>query len=312
MLCSSVLKAYNIRDMNNNFLFENLEYIKGKDPKRYKYNEEIGNYYVNIKNLDLPRVDGIDIPKLEKLARIVRGFAFAAINNAKSGHPGGSSSKVEQLLTLLVSGFFAFDPQRPENNGRDRIIWSAGHCTPLAHSLNALVYESMRIAGIGFDKKIDVALLADLTRFRHILGPPGHIEACCALADATTGSSGHGFSTALGMATLHKSCGLGTKVFVVAGDAETEEGISYEFRNKAISLGMDNLTVMLDWNEFGIDGPITDVISTPLANHWLGLGWNVIEVDGHNFTELMHAHALANKGFGNKRPIVIIAKTIIT
>jgi len=52
------------------------------------------------------------------------------------------------------------------------------------------------------------------------------------------------------MATLHKSCGLGTKVFVVAGDAETEEGISYEFRNKAISLGMDNLTVMLDWNEF--------------------------------------------------------------
>src|SRR3990167_9334482 len=296
--------------MNNDFLFENLEYIKEKDPKRYKYSEEVGNYYVNIRNLDLPRVDGIDIPKLEKVARIIRGFAFTAINNAKSAHPGGSSSKVEQLLTLLVSSFFAFDPQRPENSGRDRIIWSAGHCTPLAHSLNALVYEAMKVAGKDFDKKIDASLPEDLARFRHILGPPGHIESCCALADASTGSSGHGFSTALGMATLHKSCGLGTKVFVVAGDAETEEGISYEFRNKAISLGMDNLTVMLDWNEFGIDGPVTDVISTPLVNHWLGLGWNVIEVDGHNFTELMHAHALANKGFGNYKPIVIIAKTI--
>ncbi|MDP2648115.1 MAG: 1-deoxy-D-xylulose-5-phosphate synthase N-terminal domain-containing protein, partial [Candidatus Yanofskybacteria bacterium] len=184
------------------------------------------------------------------------------------------------------------------------------HCTPLAHALNAVVYEAMQVLGRDFNKNIDAALPADLARFRHISGPPGHIESCCALADASTGSSGHGFSSALGIATLHKSCGLGTKVFVVAGDAETEEGMSYEARNLAVSMGMDNITVMLDWNGFGIDGPITEVISTPFINHWFGLGWNVIEVDGHNFTELMHAQMLADQGFGNKKPTVIIAKTI--
>ena len=168
----------------------------------------------------------------------------------------------------------------------------------------------MQVAGKQFDQNIDAARPSDLAQFRHIAGPPGHVESCCALADASTGSSGHGFSCALGIATLHKSCGLGTKIFVVAGDAETEEGMSYEARNLAVSLGMDNLTVMLDWNGFGIDGPITEVISTPLVNHWFGLGWNVIEADGHNFTELMHAYSLANDGFGNKRPTVIISKTI--
>ena len=88
---------------------------KEKDPKRFKYNEETGNYYINIRDLELEAVEGVDIPKLEKIARIVRGFAFAAINNIKSGHPGGSSSKVEQLLTLMTSGFFAFDPQQPKH-----------------------------------------------------------------------------------------------------------------------------------------------------------------------------------------------------
>ena len=297
-------------NMKNTLAALSPESIKEKDPKRYKYNDEVGNYYINLRGLDVPQIEGVDIPKLEKISRIIRGFAFSAINNIKSGHPGGSSSKVEQLLTMLTSGFFAFDPQIPEHNGRDRIVWSAGHCTPLAHALNAVVYEAMQVTGREFDKNIDAARPSDLARFRHVSGPPGHVESCCALADASTGSSGHGFSSALGIATLHKSCGLGTKVFVVAGDAETEEGMSYEARNLAVSLGMDNLTVMLDWNGFGIDGPITEVVVTPLVNHWFGMGWNVIEVDGHNFTELMHAHMLVNQGFGNKKPSVIIAKTI--
>jgi transketolase len=295
---------YNILDQNI------LEIIKEKEPERFRYNNDIKNYYVNISGLDLEPVPGVDIPKLEKIARIVRGFSFAAINNIKSGHPGGSSSKVEQALALLTSGVLAFDPKRPEHSGRDRIVWSAGHCTPLAHSVNAVVYETMQVAGEEFDKNIDAARPSDLARFRHIAGPPGHVESCCALADASTGSSGHGFSSALGIATLHKSCGLGTKVYVFAGDAETEEGMSYEARNLSVTLGMDNLVVLLDWNGFGIDGPIAEVISTPYLNHWFYVGWNVIEVDGHNFMELISAQLLADKGFDNKKPTVIISKTI--
>lgn len=292
--------------LENNF----LETVREKGSERFSYLKETNNYYINLRGLELEPLPEVDIPKLEKLARIVRGFAFAAINNIKSGHPGGSSSKVEQSLSLLASGIFAFDPKRPEHSGRDRIVWSAGHCTPLAHSVNAVVYEAMQVAGESYDKNIDAALPSDLARFRHISGPPGHVESCCALADASTGSSGHGFSSALGIATLHKSCGLPTKVYVFAGDAETEEGMSYEARNLTVTLGIDNIVVMLDWNGFGIDGPITEVISTPYLNHWLYMGWNVIEVDGHNFTELITAHQLASYGFENKKPTVIISKTI--
>ena len=125
-----------------------------------------------------------------------------------------------------------------------------------------------------------------LASFRHCDGPTGHVEANYPLSDISTGSSGHGFSAALGLATLQKSNGLDTKVFVMAGDAETEEGMSYEARNLTQSLGMDNMIVSLDYNGFGIDGPITDVISSPYLNYWFAAGWNVIEVDGHNVLEL--------------------------
>jgi transketolase len=72
--------------------------------------------------------------------------------------------------------------------------------------------------------------------------------------------------------------------------------------------------VSLDYNHFGIDGPIEEVISTPYLNHWFGAGWNVIEVDGHNVLELVYAYKKAAEGFsgkkGKNRPTVIIAHTI--
>ena len=90
------------------------------------------------------------------------------------------------------------------------------------------------------------------------------MESQYALADTSTGSSGHGFSAGLGFAVLHRSCGLPTKAFVIAGDAETEEGMSYEARNVASTLGVANLIVTLDYNSFGIDGPITEVHAVAL------------------------------------------------
>jgi len=70
------------------------------------------------------------------------------------------------------------------------------------------------------------------------------------------------------------------------------------------------MIVTLDNNNFGIDGPITDVISTPYVNHWLGLGWNVIEVDGHNVLEVAYAYKKAAQGFANGKPTVVICHTI--
>jgi len=102
-----------------------LDELKIKEPQRFQYLVE-GGVYLNLKGLDLKPIEGIDVSRIENLCRIVRGYAFAAINGVKSGHPGGSSSKVEQVLTLLMAGVLAFDPMNTKNPGRDRIVWSAG------------------------------------------------------------------------------------------------------------------------------------------------------------------------------------------
>ncbi|MFH0852006.1 MAG: 1-deoxy-D-xylulose-5-phosphate synthase N-terminal domain-containing protein [bacterium] len=318
---------YNILDEKE------LGMLKEKEPQRFQYQAEGGFYphtlassetsqknnqaeegvgvYLNLKGLELAPIDGVDIVRIENIARVVRGLSFAAMDGIKSGHPGGSSSKTEILLSLLFSGIFAFDPQDPKNPGRDRIVWSAGHCTPLQHSLLALIWEVMSRKGVKLDKDaLGYSTPSCLTRFRHCDGPSGHVESSYALADASTGSSGHGFSVGLGLAILQKSNGLDAKVHVIAGDAETEEGISYEARNSIISMGADNIIVTLDNNNFGIDGPIGEVISLPIDNYWFGPGWNIIEIDGHNPLEIAYAYHKAYQGFGNKKATVIICHTI--
>jgi len=271
-----------------------------------------GGARLDLRGLALAPLEGIDEEKVVSLARIVRGLAFTAVDGAQSGHPGGSSSKTEMALALLISGVFAFDASRPKHPGRDRLVWSAGHCTPLFHALLSLVYEALRRRGLappGWDRRA-ITYPEDLAAFRRLPGPSGHVESEYPLADVSTGSSGHGFSMGLGLAALHHSCGLPTRVFVLAGDAESEEGMSYEARNLASRLALENLIVALDYNTFGIDGSITEVLPIPYTSHWSAFGWNIIEVDGHNVRELVYAYRKAATGFGNRRPTVILCHTL--
>ncbi|MFA6027553.1 MAG: thiamine pyrophosphate-dependent enzyme [Patescibacteria group bacterium] len=268
-----------------------------------------GGNYLDLRGQALKNIDGLDVNKAQELARICRGLIFGAIEASQSGHPGGSSSKVEALLSLLLSGEMAFDFLDPKNTGRDRMVWSAGHCTPLLYGMLSLVYESLKKNGENFNaKELSAVMAEDLLRFRHIDGPQGHVESYHPLADLSTGSSGHGVCGAAGLANLHRSCGLNDmRTYVLMGDAESEEGMSYEARNISHSLGLSNLTVLLDRNHFGIDGDTDQVISSPYLNHWLGLGWNVIEVDGHNILELTYAFKKAKQGFDNGSPTVILS-----
>jgi transketolase len=281
------------------------------EPDRFQYQAQ-GAAYLNLRSLALEPLPEIDEARIANLCRVVRGLLFAAVDGAQSGHPGGSSSKAEQVVTLLASGALAFDALHPKAAGRDRVVWSAGHCSPLFHSLLALIYQTLRRNSEALPA--DLAHMAvypeDLARFRKWGGPSGHVESHYALADTSTGSSGHGISAGLGFAALHHSSGLATRAFVVAGDAETEEGMTYEARNLASHLGMENLVVTLDYNGFGIDGPIYEVMPAPYVNHWFALGWNVIEADGHNPLELAYAYRLAADGFGTRRPTVVIAHTL--
>jgi transketolase len=288
-----------------------LEDLGKAEPHRRQYTAE-GGSYLNLKGLALDPLPDIDEVKIARLCRVARALAFAAVDAAQSGHPGGSSSKAEQVLTLLLSGVVGFDAFRPKHPGRSRMVWSAGHCSPLFHAVVSMIYETLRRKGFSLrgEEARAVVFPEQLARFRRWGGPSGHVESHNALADTSTGSSGHGLSAGLGFALLHRSCGLDTKTFVIAGDAETEEGMSYEARNLAARQGLRNLVVTLDFNHFGIDGPITDVMPAPYQNHWFAHGWNVIEADGHNIRELAYAYRLAAGGFGEERPTAVICHCI--
>jgi transketolase len=286
-----------------------LDALAAVEPQRFQYRAE-GGAYLDLRALPLEPLPEIDERAIVRICRVVRGLAFAAVDAAQSGHPGGSSSKAEMVVTLLASGALKFDARQPKHPGRDRVVWSAGHCSPLFHALIAVVYETLRRKGVAPESGAEVVYPEDLARFRRWGGPSGHVESYAPLADTSTGSSGHGFSAGLGFALLHRSCGLDTRAWVIAGDAETEEGMSYEARNVASALGVDNLTVALDYNTFGIDGPITDAMPSPYLNHWFAQGWNAIEVNGHDVRELAYAYRLAAQGFGAGRPTVVICHTI--
>lgn len=271
-------------------------------------NSSVGEY-LNLRGAKLSPYKDLDLSRLDHLAKILRGLIFTTVENSQSGHPGGSSSKVEQFLALTLGGSLAFDPADPKHPGRDRVIWSAGHCTPLLYGGQALYYEALRRTGRQFSEAVINCVLPEhLLRFRRIDGPSGHAESIYPFCDYSTGPSGHGFSAAGGMALSHRASGLATKVWVFMGDAESEEGMTYEARNVLVSAGAENMIVSLDYNHFGIDGPVEEVISAPYLNYWLGLGWNVIEADGHSVNELMYAYALAGK-IKNKRPTAVIAHT---
>jgi len=296
--------------MYNPLSSEDLEKLKQSEPERFKFCKTKANY-INLQGLELNPIDGIDVEKFNELARIMRGFIFTMLEASHSGHPGGSSGKVEQFLAMVLAGQMSFDALNPKNTGRDRVVWSAGHCSPGLYAGLTLIYEALKGQGKDFDaKKIEAILAKDLLDFRQLNGPQGHIENYSPLSDVATGPSGHGISAAGGLAITHKSCGLPFKTWVFMGDAESEEGMTYESRNLMAKVGMSNMIVSLDYNHFGIDGAIEEVIDSPYENHWLGLGWNTIEVDGHNIQELVYAYQLASQGFENGRPTVVLAHTI--
>ncbi|MFA5062003.1 MAG: 1-deoxy-D-xylulose-5-phosphate synthase N-terminal domain-containing protein [Patescibacteria group bacterium] len=288
---------------------EEFSKLKNMEPNRFKHDCK-DSVYLDLRGLALEPSAGFEVGRLQHLAKILRGLIFATVEGAQSGHPGGSSSKVEQFLAMVFGGAMSFDPTDPKNPGRDRVIWSAGHCTPLLYSGLALIYETLRRSGRQFSEAVLHPIFPeDLIRFRHVDGPSGHAESFHPLSDYSTGPSGHGLAAAGGIAITHRSCGLDTKVWVFMGDAESEEGMSYEARNVLAATGTKNIIVSLDFNHYGIDGNINEVISSDYLNHWLGMGWNVIEADGHNLTELNYAYKLAAQGFDNSAPAVIIAHT---
>ena len=232
--------------------------------------------------------------ELAEKARRIRINALKAIHAAKSGHPGGSLSSADILATLYF-GELNIDPKNPKMADRDKFVLSKGHAVP---ALYAALGER------GFYEVSEMMTLRQVgSKFQghpNMRKVPG--------IEMSTGSLGQGFSAAVGMAVAGKIDKNPGRVYVLTGDGELQEGIVWEAAMQAAHRKLDNLVAIVDLNGLQIDGKVSDVKCVcPVDEKFRSFGWNVINVDGHNFEELTTAFEEAKSSKGV--PTAIIAHT---
>ncbi|MBC8632241.1 transketolase [[Eubacterium] tenue] len=232
---------------------------------------------------------------LNGIARNIRKDIVTMIHGSKSGHPGGSLSAVE-ILTSLYFDEMNVDARSPKMEDRDRFVLSKGHAAPV-------LYATLAEKGY-FDKKELNSLRkmgAMLQGHPDMKGTPG--------VEMSTGSLGQGFSVACGMAMASKLDNAPWRVYTLLGDGEVQEGIVWEAAMSAAHYKLDNLLAFLDYNGLQIDGEVEKVMNIgPIMDKFKSFGWNVIEIDGHDFDQIFAALDMARETVG--KPTMIIAKTV--
>ncbi len=235
------------------------------------------------------------VSELQTLARQIRREIVEMIGAAKSGHPGGSLSAVEILVTLFFD-VMRHDPAKPAWPDRDRFILSKGHAAPVLYAV---------LAEAGYTPKSALMTLRKL-------GSPyqGHPDKRFIPAlEASTGSLGVGLSVGLGMALAARLNQSPSRTYVVLGDGEIQEGQVWEAAMFGAFHKVDNLVAIVDYNKIQLDGFVSDIMEiSPVAGKWSAFGWHTIELDGHEIPALQAAFAEAEATKG--RPTVIIAHTI--
>lgn len=214
---------------------------------------------------------------LTKFCTQVRRDIINMTADAGSGHPGGSLSAVE-LMSAAFCTQMRVDPKNPHDPDRDRFVLSKGHACPCYYSV---------LGELGFFPK------EEFHHFRQLHSMlQGHPDAKKVPGvDASTGSLGQGMSIAVGMALGAKCQGKDTKVFVMCGDGESQEGQVWEALMASAHYKLDNLTVLFDNNGLQIDGANDQVMSLgDLAAKLRAFGLNVIELsDGNDIEAVVKA-----------------------
>jgi transketolase len=236
-----------------------------------------------------------DVSQLQAVAKQLRRHIITSTGAAKSGHPGGSLSAVE-IVTTLFWDVMKHDPKNPKWPARDRLLLSKGHAAPV-------LYAALAEAGYTPKETLDT-----LRQFGSIYQGHPDIQFIPAL-EASTGSLGQGVSLGIGMALGIKLDKLDSRVYVILGDGEIQEGQIWEAAMFGSYNKVDNVVAIVDYNKIQLDGFVKDILDLePLGAKWAAFGWHVIELDGHNIPALQKAfaEAAATKG----KPTVIIANTI--
>lgn len=233
--------------------------------------------------------------QLQVAACKVRVGIIEATHSAKSGHPGGALSSAE-LLTYLYYKEMNTDPQNPRWEDRDRFVLSKGHSSPGLYSV---------LANRGF------FAVEDLLTFRNIDSYlQGHPNMNSVPGvDMSTGSLGQGLSVAVGMGLGLRQINKSSRVYVLVGDGEIQEGQIWEACMAASHYHLDNLCVCIDNNNLQIDGSVANVMSPyPIEGKLEAFGFFVQQIDGHDFDMLEEAFVKARSTKG--KPSAIVLKTI--
>ena len=236
-----------------------------------------------------------DITKLREIAKNIRKGIIEAVYSGKSGHPGGSLS-IADIMTVLYFYEMNINPEKPKDENRDRFVLSKGHCAPALYST---------LANRGYFN------IEELKTLRHIDSRlQGHPDMKkIPGVDMTTGSLGQGLSAANGMAIAGKLDKKDYRVYCIMGDGEIEEGQVWEAAMASNKYKLDNLCVIVDNNNLQIDGTIEEVMSSyPIDEKFKSFGFQVINIDGHNYQEIIDAFDVARNIKG--KPVCIIAKTV--
>jgi len=240
-------------------------------------------------------LDENTIKSLTIKAAEIRMMTLDAIGYLGVGHVGGCMSLVE-ILTLLYYRHMQIDPKNPKKRDRDQLIVSKGHAGPTLYSI---------LADKGF---FPVEKLHTLNQGGTDL--PSHCDKNLTPGiDMTTGSLGQGLSAAIGIALGNRIDGIDSKIFVIVGDGECNEGQVWEAAQAAAQFKLNHLIAFTDYNKLQLDGFMQDIMSIEdIEAKWTSFGWFVQRVNGHDFAEMDRAieHA-KNEPF---RPSMIILDTI--
>lgn len=237
----------------------------------------------------------MEIKELQVIAKELRKNIVEMIYRAKSGHPGGSLS-IADILSVLYWKEMNVDPKNPKSENRDRLVLSKGHAAP---ALYAALIEK------GYVSK---DLIPTLRKWHSPLQGHPDMKKLNGV-EMSTGSLGQGLSVGNGMALSSKIFKNDYRVYVILGDGELQEGQVWEAAMTSAHYKLDNLVAIIDYNNLQIDGKVSDVMGVlPITDKFKSFNWNVIEIDGHSYEEIIEALNEARNLKG--KPTAIIANTI--
>ncbi|MGN0349346.1 MAG: transketolase [Roseburia sp.] len=234
---------------------------------------------------------------LEDIAKEIRKDIMIAAYHGKSGHLASAFSAVEILTALYFGDVMRYDQSNPDWEERDKLVLSKGHAS-------LALYSVLKRIGYLSAEELNTfcqpgSLLGGEPKYGDIPG-----------VEATTGSLGHGLSFAVGIAMANKLDRKDSRVYVLLGDGECQEGSVWEAAMSASHHKLGNLTVILDRNKLQAMGDTEEIVKlNSLEEKWRGFGWSVQEQDGHNIEAMMEV-LKKDREDAKEQPRLIIANTI--